>query len=85
MTQTVWEVDLHRAPLQTPEGKPLWEMLICDRPFDFTYGATVPQAELNGDWVKAELQKAIAKAPNPPQILALFQGHRLRTHPGRIN
>lgn len=73
MSQTVWEVDLHRTPLQTTDGKSLWELLICDRPFDFTYGAMVPQADLNGDWVTAQVQAAIAKTPTPPQVLAVFR------------
>ncbi len=70
---TVWEVDFHRTPLQDPDGKPLWELLICDRPFDFTYGATVPQADLNGDWLQGELQTAITKAPAHPQFLGVFR------------
>jgi hypothetical protein len=70
---TVWEVDLHRTPLQDPNGKPLWELLICDRPFDFTYGATVPQADLSGDWLQGQFKQAIAKAPVVPKFLGVFR------------
>lgn len=70
---TIWQVDLYRRPLQSPEGAPLWELLLCDRPFNFTFGATAPQPQVNGAWVTAQLQQALQQAPEPPAQIQVFR------------
>lgn len=70
---TLWEADLYRRPLRADNGEPLWELLLCDRPFAFTYGATVPQSQVSAGWVQAQLQIAIQKSDTVPDQIAVFR------------
>ncbi|WP_008310922.1 Tab2 family RNA-binding protein [Leptolyngbya sp. PCC 6406] len=70
---TRWEVDFYRRPCEDGQGTPLWELLICDRAFDFTYGAMVSQPEATVDWLQGQLKTAIAKAGIPPDEICAFR------------
>jgi hypothetical protein len=63
---TVWEADCYRRPCQDEHGNPLWELLLCDRAFDFTYGAMVSQSEATADWVQQQLAIAFSKRDTSP-------------------
>jgi hypothetical protein len=69
----IWQADLHRPPLTNEQGQPLWELLLCDPEFKFSYGATVPQAQLNSDWVTEQLKTAIHRAGETPDALQVFR------------
>jgi hypothetical protein len=73
----IWQVDLHRPPLKTQTGEPLWELLICDADFAFSYGAMDPQSAINGAWVTDQLQTAIQKAGHPPDTIQVFRPQAL--------
>jgi hypothetical protein len=70
---TVWELDFYRRPLQDAAGKPLWELLVCDRVGDFQYTAFCPQAEASGDWLVAQLQRLVARGHSVPDRLCVFR------------
>jgi len=70
---TIWQADLYRRPLRSPEGDPLWELLLCDRSFNFTFGATAPQPQINAAWVTAQLRQALQQAPEPPTQIQVFR------------
>ncbi len=70
---TRWEVDFYRRPCADGQGTPLWELLICDCAFDFTYGAMVPQPEATVDWLQGQLRTAIAKAGITPTAIYAFR------------
>jgi hypothetical protein len=70
---TVWEADCYRRPCQDEHGNPLWELLLCDRAFDFTYGAMVSQSEATADWVQQQLAIAFSKAGYQPTALHGFR------------
>jgi hypothetical protein len=70
---TVWEVDCYRRPLQDEAGNPLWELLICDQAFQFTYGAIAPQAKVTPQWLLSELTTALDKSGQRPTTLQAFR------------
>jgi hypothetical protein len=70
---TVWEADVYRRPCRDQAGQPLWELLLCDRAFDFTYGAMVAQSAATADWVRQQLEIAMAKAGDRPTELRGFR------------
>ncbi|WP_346289278.1 Tab2/Atab2 family RNA-binding protein [Sphaerothrix gracilis] len=70
---TLWQADFYRRPLRDPAGQPLWELLICDAAFSFTFGATCPQAEATASWLQAQLAIALTKSPEKPEAIAVFR------------
>lgn len=74
---TIWEADLYRRPLQDETGRPLWELLVCDTAFQFTYGAMVPQAQVTRDWVQHHLEVALQKATQKPTEIRIFRPQTL--------
>ncbi len=69
----IWEVDCYRRPLRNAAGKPLWELLVCDRDFQFTYGATAPQSAVNSDWLQQQLTLAQQKSGQTPDEIRIFR------------
>ncbi|RZM82391.1 Tab2/Atab2 family RNA-binding protein [Leptolyngbya iicbica] len=69
----IWEVDCYRRPLRNADGQPLWELLVCDRAFEFTYGATAPQAAVNAAWLQQELATALQKSGQSPAEIRVFR------------
>ncbi|WOD38935.1 Tab2/Atab2 family RNA-binding protein [Nodosilinea sp. E11] len=74
---TIWQADLHRPPLVSDSGEPLWEILLCSEDFSFSYGATAPQAAVNKVWVREQVSIALAKAPAPPEKIQVFRPQAL--------
>ncbi|MEL6400785.1 MAG: Tab2/Atab2 family RNA-binding protein [Cyanobacteria bacterium J06626_4] len=70
---TIWEADCYRRPLRDEAQNPLWELLICDREFHFTYGATAPQKAVNSQWLQQQFAAARQKAPQPPTEIRVFR------------
>jgi len=68
-----WQLDFYRRPLQDSQGKPLWELLICDPQMDFSYGEFCPQAEAGGPWLKKQLQIARNGAGGWPEYINVFR------------
>jgi hypothetical protein len=69
----IWEVDCYRRPLRDPAGQSLWELLVCDRAFEFTYGATAPQSAVNSDWLRQQLTLALQKSGQSPDEIRVFR------------
>jgi hypothetical protein len=74
---TYWEADCYRRPLQDAAGRPVWELLVCDSAFNFTYGAMAPQAEISGLWVRQHLQIALEKSGQLPTAIRVFRPQSL--------
>jgi hypothetical protein len=74
---TLWQADLHRPPLASPSGEPLWELLLCSEDFSFSYGATTPQSAVNQAWVKDQVTVAIDKAGAAPEAIRVFRPQAL--------
>jgi len=70
---TIWEADCYRRPLRDAEGNPLWELLVCDREFQFTYGATAPQKAVNSRWLQQQLEIALQKSGQTPAEIRVFR------------
>lgn len=69
----IWEADCYRRPLRDAADQPLWELLICDREFRFTYGATAPQKAVNSAWLQQQLAIAQQKARQSPDAIRVFR------------
>lgn len=74
---TMWQLDLHRPPLRSPQGEPLWEFLACDADLGFYYEAQIAQGSVNVDWVTAQLQAAIAQMGQTPDKIQIFRPQAL--------
>ncbi|MDB9526129.1 Tab2/Atab2 family RNA-binding protein [Oscillatoria sp. CS-180] len=70
---TIWEADCYRRPLQDDAQNPLWELLICDSDFQFTYGAIAPQHEVNSPWLQQQLKTALQKSQQTPEEIRVFR------------
>ena len=68
-----WQLDFYRRPLQDDNGKPLWELLICDESMNFIYGEFCPQAEASAVWMRSQLQLAKTKAGGWPPYISVFR------------
>lgn len=68
MTQP-WQADFYRRPLQDEQGKPLWELVLCNGDRSFAYSAFCPQAEANSTWIAAQLQTCMAQQGKPERVL----------------
>ncbi|MFZ4640500.1 MAG: Tab2 family RNA-binding protein [Nodosilinea sp.] len=73
----LWQTDLHRPPLIDPTGQPLWEILFCTPDFNFSYSAQTPQGQVNQDWIREHLHRAIDLAGAPPDRLQVFRPQAL--------
>ncbi|MFH7242430.1 MAG: Tab2/Atab2 family RNA-binding protein [Spirulina sp.] len=74
---TVWQLDLHRPPLNNEQGESLWEFLACSADLNFRYEAHTPQGSVNAAWVMAQLQTAIAQAGYTPEKVQVFRPQAL--------
>ncbi|MGB3202214.1 MAG: Tab2/Atab2 family RNA-binding protein [Nodosilinea sp.] len=74
---TLWQADLHRPPLASDSGTPLWEILLCRDDFSFSYGATAPQAAVTKAWVTEQITQAIHKAGGAPSQIQVFRPQAL--------
>jgi hypothetical protein len=72
-----WQADLHRPPLTSPDHRPLWELLLCNGDFSFSYGALVPQSDLSKDWVTDQLKLATQRAGVTPDTIQVFRPQAL--------
>lgn len=70
---TIWEADCYRRPLRDEDQNPLWELLICDSDFQFTYGAIAPQADINSHWLSQHLKTAVQKSNQTPKEIRVFR------------
>lgn len=69
----IWEADCYRRPLRDEAQNPLWELLICDSDFQFTYGAIAPQKEINSRWLQQQLETALEKSGQTPSEIRVFR------------
>lgn len=69
----IWEADCYRRPLRDEAQNPLWELLICDSDFQFTYGAIAPQKEINSQWLQQQLETALKKSGQAPSEIRVFR------------
>lgn len=74
---TTWQLDLHRPPLTSPEGGPLWEFLACSADLSFRYDAQTAQASVNADWVTAQLRAALDQAGQTPDEVQVLRPQAL--------
>lgn len=75
---TIWQADFYRGQKLDSTGKPLWELLICDRDRQWTYEAICPQSEVSSNWLIFQLRQTSTTLPEivqvfRPQALSLLQ------------
>ena len=69
----IWEADCYRRPLRDDNQTPLWELLLCDSDFQFTYGAIAPQKEITRLWLQQQLEVALQKSGQFPSEIRVFR------------
>ncbi len=72
MTSSTWQADLSRRPQTDAQGKPLWELLICDRSGSWQFTRRASQSDISGGWVGQQLAEAIA-LHHPPTTIQVFR------------
>ena len=81
MSNTVWELDFYSRPVLDEDGKKLWEVLICESPNSikrspdtlFKYSQYCSSKSVNSLWLREAIERAIAKAENPPKKIRFFR------------
>lgn len=73
----VWQADFYRRPLKNTDGKPLWELLVCDSMGSFRYHALCPQSQANANWLVSQLRQAADSSGNLPEIIQVFRSQSL--------
>ena len=71
----IWQVDFYRRPLKDENGKPLWELLICDETGNFKHQAFCPQSQANGSWLANQFR--IASSGKLPDKIQVFRPQSL--------
>jgi hypothetical protein len=57
-----WELDYYSRPLQDPEGRRRWELLICSADRSFQWQRFCPADSVNSFWLNQALSEAMAAA-----------------------
>jgi len=78
---SIWELDFYSRPIIDENNKKQWEVLICESPQEigretdslFKYSEFCPNTTVNSIWLREELEKAIAAAPQPPKKIRFFR------------
>lgn len=76
-TMVIWEADCYRRPLRDENQNPLWELLVCDRDFHFSYGAAAPQSAVNSAWLQEQLTIALQRSRQSPTEIRVFRPQSL--------
>ncbi len=71
----IWQADFYRRPLKDENGKPLWELLICNARDSFKYQAFCPQSEANATWLANQFR--IASSGKLPDKIQVFRPQSL--------
>ncbi|NMG59326.1 DUF1092 family protein [Geitlerinema sp. P-1104] len=71
---SVWQLDFFRRPLRNEDGEVLWELLGCDRAFEFRFQCWCPQSQASSDWIVQQLQSLDRPLP---EVLATFRPESL--------
>jgi hypothetical protein len=77
----IWELDFYSRPLVDEQGKKVWEMVVCESPTDttqmpaelFRYSEYCPSTTVNSLWLAEAIDRAVAKAGNPPLKIRFFR------------
>lgn len=73
----IWQVDFYRRPLQDSSGKPLWELVVCDRDRSFAASAFCPQSEAGSEWVTAQFREFVSSSDDLPTHIQVFRPQTL--------
>jgi RNA-binding protein Tab2/Atab2 len=65
---TICQIDLYRRPLRDERDRVLWELVLCDALGAQTYVVLCPEAEVNEDWLRSQLQQAYSVLPDTLQL-----------------
>jgi hypothetical protein len=77
----IWELDFYSRPLVDENNKKVWELVLCESPTQvqqdqtdlFRYTQFCPNQQVNSQWLKEAIAKAISQAPQPPQRIRFFR------------
>jgi RNA-binding protein Tab2/Atab2 len=68
MTAVIWELDFFSRPFLDPNGKKVWELLICDRDRTWEYVQICPSDRVNSEWLAEKLEAALKTTIAPIKV-----------------
>lgn len=68
-----WELDFYSRPVQGPDGKKLWELLVTDGSGSFRHVETVPSNCVNSRELRMRVQRLIDGAEVRPSSIRFFR------------
>lgn len=68
-----WQLDFYSRPVQGPDGKKLWELLVTDETGLFQHVEVVPSNCVNSRELRSRVQRLIDDAPVPPETIRFFR------------
>lgn len=70
-----WELDVYSRPVLNPEGKKLWELLVCDSTGNFRHVSPIASNMVNSREVRKIIQGVIEEAPESarPKVIRFFR------------
>jgi hypothetical protein len=68
-----WELDFYSRPVQGPDGKKLWELLVTDAQGTFQHVEAVPSNCVNSRELRARVQRLIDDTPLKPKKIRFFR------------
>jgi len=72
----IWQADFYKhTSSQDSQGKPIWELIICDSNNNLIYHAPCPQNLANSDWLVTQLQEAAGE--KLPDLIQVFRPQSL--------
>jgi len=70
---TQWELDFFSRPVQGPDGKKLWELLVTDGSGSFQHVETVPSNCVNSRELRTRVQRLVDSAEVKPENIRFFR------------
>ena len=68
-----WELDFYSRPVQGPDGKKLWELLVTDGDNSFRHVEAVPSNCVNSRELRSRVQRLIDEAETRPNTIRFFR------------
>lgn len=70
---TQWELDFYSRPVQGPDGKKLWELLVTDDAGSFKHAEAVPSNCVNSRELRTRVQRLVDGADVKPENIRFFR------------
>ena len=70
-SMSIWQADISSRPQHHDRGEILWELVVCDANGGWYHTAICPQAQVNSEWIAAQIK--LAATDNLPAVIQVFR------------